>query len=67
MKKIDVPVQCAHRVTCINYNKKSWLLNLLGICNDHACNFPSTCKPVDSTRLCSNYFEFPLDCPLISV
>jgi hypothetical protein len=68
MKKvISIPLQCAHRVTCINYKKGNWVVNILGICNDHACNYPHLSKPVDNNRLCSDPFQFPDNCPLKSV
>jgi hypothetical protein len=67
MKIINTPLQCAHRLTCINYKKKPWYITMWGICNDYACNYPRIFKPIDSNRLCSDALQFPDDCPLKSV
>ncbi len=67
MKIIKYPLQCAHRLTCINYKKGLWFINILGICNDHACNYPNINKPINTNKLCSDPFKFPKNCPLTSI
>jgi len=67
MKIINTPLQCAHRLSCINSKKGLWITRILTICNDYACNYPYITKPISSTRLCSDPLQFPKNCPLKSV